>query len=412
MGYAPNVLLAPSESAVTGLFGLGWEVCLVATFVFTHVTIAAVTIYLHRCQAHRALMLHPVVAHLLRFWLWLTTGMVTAQWVAVHRKHHAHTEGADDPHSPQVQGIKRILWRGAEVYRQSAHDERVVAQYSHGCPNDWIERNLYSRFNSYGIVLMLAIDLALFGVLGLTTWAIQMLWIPFFAAGVINGVGHWAGYRNFQPADASRNIVPWGVLIGGEELHNNHHAYPSSARFSVKWWELDIGWLYIRILEAFSLARVKKLAPRSYVRPGQPRADLETVRAFASARLQVMSHYARNVLKSVYRQELKSSSGRAERDALRSVRKLLHLEPSLMDEQAREALACVLARNQTLKVAIQYRDALVALWNEKTATPESLLQSLQQWCREAEATGIEALAEFATALKGYALLPAPPAARA
>ncbi|MFL6712717.1 MAG: acyl-CoA desaturase, partial [Sulfurifustis sp.] len=228
---------------LTGVVSLPWWGYVLVALVFTHITIASVTIYLHRHQAHRALDLHPVVSHFFRFWLWLTTGMITKEWAAVHRKHHAKVETPDDPHSPQQWGIRKVLWDGTSLYRVASKDGEILAKYGHGTPDDWIERHLYSRRNTWGIASMLVINLVLFGPIGLTIWAVQMAWIPFFAAGVINGIGHYWGYRNYEVQDASRNIVPWGILIGGEELHNNHHAYPSSAQLSNKWWVFDIGWL-------------------------------------------------------------------------------------------------------------------------------------------------------------------------
>ena len=279
----------------SGIYDLPWWGYVVVTLILTHITIAGVTIFLHRHQAHRALELHPVVSHFFRFWLWLTTGMVTKEWAAVHRKHHAKCETADDPHSPQMQGIDKVLWEGAELYREETRKQETLDKYGHGTPNDWIERNLYSKYTRLGITLMLFINFALFGFLGITVWAIQMLWIPLFAAGVINGIGHYWGYRTFQTEDASRNIVPWGILIGGEELHNNHHAYGSSARLSNRWFEFDIGWLYIRIMEILGLAEVKRLAPRLRMATAKPACDAATLQAVINHRYDVMAKYANSV---------------------------------------------------------------------------------------------------------------------
>jgi len=225
--------------------------------LLTHITIACVTLYLHRSQAHRAVEFNPVVAHAMRFWLWLTTGMVTKQWVAIHRKHHRFTDEPDDPHSPVHYGIWRVLFKGAGLYHSASKDLAMVQQYGVGTPNDWIEQNLYSLHSRLGILLMLVIDCLFFGPWGLIVWAVQMLWIPFWAAGVVNGVGHWWGYRNGETKDASKNIIPWGVIIGGEELHNNHHLAPASAKLSVKPWEFDLGWFYIRTLTFLGLAKVR-----------------------------------------------------------------------------------------------------------------------------------------------------------
>src|SRR5690349_15162697 len=260
-----------------GLVSLPWWGYVIVTLALTHVTIAAVTIYLHRCQAHRGLDLHPAVSHFFRFWLWLTTGMITKEWIAIHRKHHAKVETADDPHSPQTRGINTVLLRGAELYREESHNLETLAKYGHGAPNDWIERHLYTPHTWKGVGLMLIIDLVLFGPIGATIWAVQMLWIPVTAAGIINGIGHYWGYRNFACADASTNIVPWGIIIGGEELHNNHHAYGTTAKLSSQWYEFDIGWLYIQTLVFFRLATVRKVAPQIRFDRSKAVADLATL---------------------------------------------------------------------------------------------------------------------------------------
>ena len=385
-----------------GLLGLGpWQVVL-ATLAMTHLTIVSVTLYLHRAQAHRALRLHPAVAHLFRLWLWLTTGMVTRQWVAVHRKHHAHCETARDPHSPQVLGIGAVLWRGAELYAAAAKNADDVYRYGHGAPDDWLERNLYSRFSWHGLGVMLVLDLLLFGVYGLTVWAVQMLWIPLWAAGVINGLGHWWGYRNYETADASRNISWLGVLIGGEELHNNHHAFASSAKFSTQWWDFDLGWGYIRLLQALGLARVKKLAPQPRILPSKERIDMDTLRAVFVSRLHVMSSYAREVLLPVLRQELRCGDG-ACRSRLRAARRLLVRNPRTMDDRSRGMLEAALERFAALRTAYQFRERLQAIWDRSATSHDKLLQALQEWCQQAEATGVEALEVFARRLKGYSL---------
>lgn len=288
---------------IYGVLNLSFWGYVIATIVLTQITIAAVTIYLHRYQTHRALTLHPVVSHFFRLWLWLTTGMVTAEWVAIHRKHHATTDVEGDPHSPKVLGIKKVFWQGAELYREASKDRGMIKKYSHGTPNDWVERNVYSRFSSKGILIMLLADLLLFGIPGLTIWAIQMMWIPLHAAGVVNGIGHYWGYRNFECPDAATNIFPWGFWIGGEELHNNHHTFASSAKFSVKWWEFDIGWMYIRLLSFLKLAKVKKLPPKLAMEEGKLHVDLETVKAVVSNRFQVMSYYYKHVVRPILKME-------------------------------------------------------------------------------------------------------------
>ena len=372
----------------------------VVALVFTHITIAGVTIYLHRCQAHRALDLHPAVSHFFRFWLWLTTGMVTREWVAVHRKHHAFVETPGDPHSPQVHGIRKVLFQGAELYRQSCKDPETIARYSHGTPDDWMERNVYLPHSGHGYFLMLLVNLALFGPLGLTIWAVQMAWIPIFAAGVINGLGHWAGYRKYQTPDTSTNIVPWGILIGGEELHNNHHAFASSARFSMRWWEFDIGWMYIQIMSAFGLARVKKVAPKPILDPSKLTPDMDTVSAVISNRFHLMAQYARTVLGSVYLDEMKRLDGEKS-TVLRRARALLTYEESVLSKESRVWLEKALAESDALNTVYRYRARLQDIWQERSASQESLLQALQAWCREAEASGIRALQDFARTLPRY-----------
>jgi stearoyl-CoA desaturase (delta-9 desaturase) len=387
-----------------GLLDLSLGGTIVAALLLTHVTIAGVTIYLHRCQSHRALELHPAVAHFFRFWLWLTTGMVTRQWVAIHRKHHARCETPEDPHSPRVYGIGKVVLEGAELYREAARDPELVARFGHGTPDDWIERNLYSRYPVLGITLMFFIDLLLFGVAGITVWAVQMIWIPFFAAGIINGVGHWWGYRNYETEDGSTNISPWGILIGGEELHNNHHAFASSAKLSSRPWEFDIGWLYIRVFETLGLARVKKIPPRPVLNPAKTGVDGDTLAAVIANRLQVMAQYARQVMGAVYREELAKAHG-AYRGMLRHAKRLLVREESLLNDEGRQRLQTVLQTSKSLETVYEFRRRLQAIWKQRSASQDSLLASRQEWCRQAEATGIRALQDFSHTLRSYTLQP-------
>jgi len=389
---------------INGILELPLWGVVIATLIMTHITIIAVTVFLHRHQAHRALELYPLISHFFRFWLWLTTGMVTKEWVAVHRKHHAACETIGDPHSPQILGIHRVLWQGAELYQQAFDNSEIVEKYGQNTPNDWIERSIYTPHHLLGIGLMLLIDLILFGLIGLTVWAVQMIWIPFFAAGVVNGIGHWWGYRNYECADASTNIVPWGILIGGEELHNNHHTFASSARLSVQWWELDIGWGYIRILQWMGLAKVKKVAPKPYILEDKVLIDLDTVTAVITYRFQIMSRYAQDVLGKVYQEELRNAQGSG-RQLLKQAKKLLSREESLLDSQDKYCLANVLANSQTLQTVYQYRLRLQTLWQNTTVNQDYLLQTLQEWCQQAEATGIQSLREFALALRGYSVNP-------
>ncbi|HXH03873.1 MAG TPA: fatty acid desaturase [Candidatus Competibacteraceae bacterium] len=389
---------------LNGLLDLPWWGLVLAALALTHVTIVTVTIYLHRAQAHRALDLHPAVSHFFRFWLWLTTGMVTKQWVAIHRKHHAKCETAADPHSPQVLGIGKVLWQGAELYRAEAKNVETLERYGHGTPDDWLERRLYSRYPNLGISLLLPIDLLLFGVAGITIWAVQLVWIPFWAAGVINGLGHYWGYRNYEPRDAATNICPWGILIGGEELHNNHHAFPSSAKLSCKWWEIDLGWGYIRLLGWLGLAQVKKVAPRPHRIPGKQVMDLDTVRAVVLNRLHIMADFARHVVRPVLKEEL-ARADVACRRFLKRERRLLVREDARLDAAARVRLHGVLDLSHSLRTVYEYRIRLQALWERTTASHDKLLAGLQEWCAQAEASGIQALREFARSLRGYSVQP-------
>ncbi len=383
-----------------GLLQLPWWGYIVAALALTQMTILSVTIYFHRCMAHRALDLHPVVSHFFRFWLWMTTGMVTKHWTAIHRKHHAKVETADDPHSPQVKGILTVLLQGAELYRKEKINQDTLERYGEGTPDDWVERHVYSAHSTWGIYSMLVLDFLLFGSIGLTIWAVQMAWIPFFAAGIINGVGHYVGYRNFECPDASRNIVPWALFIGGEELHNNHHTYGTSAKFSVKWWEVDVGWLVIRALQFLGLAKPKRIPPKAQLAPGKAFVDIDTVKAILTNRFQVLARYSRDVIFPVFREERNRASD-AGRSVLQRIKTLLVREPSLVDAASQQQLTNVLERYDALSVVYQFRMKLQNLWMKSTASQTELLEALQEWCRQAEATGIKALHEFVKHLKAY-----------
>ncbi len=390
----------------SGVFDLSfWELVAVA-LVLTHITIVGVTIYLHRCQAHRALELHPVIAHFFRFWMWLTTGMVTKEWAAIHRKHHAKVETAEDPHSPQIHGINKVLWTGVVMYVKESKIKETTERYGHGTPDDWMERNVYSSHAKLGVTLMALIDITLFGpVSGMLVWATQIAWIPFWAAGVINGVGHWFGYTNFKVADASRNIVPWGILIGGEELHNNHHAYGTSAKLSNRWYEFDIGWMYIRIMEMLGLAHVKKIAPTPKFVAAKASADMETLHAVIANRYDVMARYAKH-FKAAWREELaKLKEASAERSHFKAIKRALHKDASELADADRAKLKQVLDANAVLAKLYAMRQELTLLWERSTASSEQLLKDLQDWCARAEASGIRALEEFSLRLRSYALVP-------
>ena len=388
-----------------GLIQMPWWGYVVTTLVATHITIIAVTVYLHRHQAHRALDLHPAVSHFFRFWLWMSTGMTTKAWVAIHRKHHAKCETPDDPHSPIVLGIRKVFWQGTELYRAESKRTDTLDKYGHNTPNDWIERNLYSRHSAAGVVSMLIVDIILFGPIGITMWAVQMLWIPVTAAGVINGIGHYWGYRNYECADAARNILPWGILIGGEELHNNHHTFASSAKLSSKWWEFDIGWMYIRILAFFGLAHVKKVAPKPAYDPAKRVIDIETVKAVIANRFQIMARFARDVVHQVHREELQrlDPSDKTQWIRFKRARKFIVREPRLIAEPHRESLNAVLAHSGNLRTVYTMKEKLQQIWQQSAATQEQLRHALEEWCRQAEATGIQALRDFASKLPTYSL---------
>jgi stearoyl-CoA desaturase (delta-9 desaturase) len=390
---------------INGLLDLPWWGLILITLGLTHITIASVTIFLHRHQAHRALELHPVASHFFRFWLWLTTGMVTKEWVSIHRKHHAKCELPEDPHSPRIFGIRKVLWQGAELYRAEAANPETLDKFGYGTPDDALERWLYAKHPGWGIALCFFLDVLLFGVYGITVWAVQMAWIPFWAAGVINGLGHYWGYRNFETSDASTNLVPFGFLIGGEELHNNHHAYPSSARLSNRWWELDIGWVYIRAMELLGFAEVRRIAPKIRIRLEAQPIDLATVQAVVRNRFHILALYGRSVVLPVFRHEWKTLDP-AERYLLQGVRKLLVREDITLDEAAHRTLRQALSLNARLEIVYRFKEELKSLWTNSSTTYETRVQSLKDWCKRAEETHIQALQEFALLLRGYRLQPA------
>lgn len=380
-----------------GLLNLSWWQVLLVGLVLTHITIVSVTLYLHRHSAHRALDLHPAVRHFFRFWLWLTTGMTTKAWTAIHRKHHAKCEQAEDPHSPQIHGLRKVLWQGAELYRAEAKNEQTMARFGHGTPDDWIERHLYSRYSILGVSLLLILDVLLFGALGAALWAMQMAWIPFWAAGVVNGVGHFWGYRNFEAQDASTNLVPWGLVIGGEELHNNHHTYPTSAKFSVKPYEFDVGWLYIRLLGGLGLASPKKTPPRLSYGEVRPVADDQTLEALIAHRYEVMASYARQI-RAVFRQQTEAAGGARDK-ALLAARRWLHRDAEKVPAAAVPQLAQARAAYPVLDKMVVMREELRQMWLTTGRTREQLVADLQAWCARAEDSGIAALREFSLKLR-------------
>jgi stearoyl-CoA desaturase (delta-9 desaturase) len=389
----------------TGILDLSaWQV-VAAILLLTHITIIAVTVYLHRYSAHRSLELNPVIKHFFRFWLWLTTAMNTREWTAIHRKHHAKCETPDDPHSPVQKGLSTVLRRGAELYKEESKNEETLRIYGKNCPDDWIERNLYSRFPNLGIVLMLGIDLALFGVIGLTVWAVQMIWIPVWAAGVVNGLGHAIGYRNFECRDAATNLVPWGILIGGEELHNNHHTYPNSAKLSVRKWEFDMGWAWIKLFSLFGLAKVNRTAPIAHRVTAKHQLDMDSAMAILNNRFQIMAQYRKLVIKPLVQLELQRADASV-RHQFRRAKRLLSREPSLLQDDQQARIEVILKQSHSLRVIYEQRLALQQIWTRTSANGHEMLAAMKQWVQDAEASGIQSLREFAEHLRTYSLKPA------
>jgi len=384
-----------------GLLGLSFFGYVIALLLMTHITIVSVTVYLHRSQAHRSLELHSIISHFFRFWLWLTTGMKTKEWVAIHRKHHAKCETLEDPHSPQIKGIAKVFFEGAELYREEAKNTDTMERYGQGTPNDWIERHLYEPYNVLGVSIMCMMDLILFGIPGITIWALQMLWIPLFAAGVVNGIGHYWGYRNFECPDAARNLCPLGIFVGGEELHNNHHTFPTSAKLSVKRWEFDLGWVYIRAFQLLKLAKVKRLPPKLKETPGKLHIDLDTLAALITNRFHIMARYSKEVLLPVLREETEKANSTRTRSLLKRAKISLTCTEFLLNEERKQRLAEVIDRHHVLALVYQYRVRLQDIWGRTTATQRELLESLQEWCKQAEATGVTTLRRFAGSIAGF-----------
>ena len=388
---------------LSGVVDLPWWGYVVAALVLTHITIVAVTVFLHRHQAHHALDLQPAASHFFRLWLWLTTGMKTREWAAIHRKHHAKCETSGDPHSPQVLGVNRVLWGGVFLYVKESRNRETIERYGHGTPEDWLERNIYSRFVLFGLTLMGLADVILFGMVpGTLILLAQLVWIPFWAAGVINGIGHFWGYRNWSTPDASTNILPWGILIGGEELHNNHHAFVLSAKLSNKWYEFDIGWMYIRMLEALGLATVKRVAPIPRFAAPKPVVDLQTLQAVIANRYDVLAKYASS-LKRTYAEEVAKLRRLAPQDArlLQNLKRWLHRDETTLGEPERKEVEKALSKSRALRTAYSMRCELATLWGRSTDSRERLVRQLQDWCRRAETSGIGPLVEFSQRLRCY-----------
>jgi len=392
-------LHAALEWLAHGVWDLHWWQIALVTLALTHVTMISVTVFLHRHQAHRALDLHPIASHFFRFWLWMTTGQVTKEWASIHRKHHAKCEQADDPHSPHVHGIRTVLLQGYELYRAEAQNKETLARYGHGTPNDWMERNVYARYSWLGIGLMAVIDLTLFGAAGMAVWAVQMAWTPVMAAGIINGAAHYWGYRNFEAPDASTNISPWGILIAGEELHNNHHTYPTSAKLSVKPYELDIGWVYISMLSRLGLATVKKTPPKAAYGDIRPVADEKTLEALIANRYELMAAYAKDMRKAA-RDEFEAMRARsADADVIKAAKRWMHRDVEKVPPSKADELARARAASPLLDKMVTMREELRQMWLNTTVSREQLTADLQGWCQRAEESGIAALREFSMKLR-------------
>jgi stearoyl-CoA desaturase (delta-9 desaturase) len=400
MSFSLNAVLDFLSNGVTRL--TAWQVFFY-TMAVTHITIASVTIYLHRHQAHRALELHAIPSHFFRFWLWLTTGQVTKEWASIHRKHHAKCDTEEDPHSPVTRGIKKVFWEGAELYRAESKNQETMDKYGHGTPDDWIERNVYTRFSASGVVALLIINFVLFGVIGISVWAVQMAWIPITAAGIINGIGHYWGYRNYDCADAATNIIPLGLLIGGEELHNNHHTFATSAKLSSKWYEFDIGWGYIRALEMMGLAKVKKLAPEPKFAKDKLEADFDTLQSVIANRYDVMAKYAKS-MKHAWKEEIEHLKDKAQLESrfLKSSRKLMQREPGKLEAPQQQQLVELFQHSKALETMHNMRVELGVIWERSHFTRDQLLHKLQDWCNRAESSGIKSLQDFSLRLRSYA----------
>ena len=396
----PDSILLNSavEWLAHGALGAAWWQMLLFLLAMTHITMISVTVFLHRHQAHRALDLHPIASHFFRLWLWLTTGQVTKEWASIHRKHHAKCEQADDPHSPHIYGIKTVLLQGAELYRVESRNQETMARFGHGTPNDWLESNLYSRFSWQGVGLMMILDLALFGAGGLAIWAVQMAWTPIMAAGVINGAAHYWGYRNFEAPDASTNISPWGIIIAGEELHNNHHTYPTSAKLSVKPYEFDIGWMYISLMQMVGLATVKKTPPKLAMGSIRPVADEKTLEALIANRYEIMAGYAKDMRRA---RQVEFAAMKATVDAavLKAAKRWMHRDADQVPAAAMPNLVRARAAFPALDKMVVMREELRQMWLNTSLSREHLIADLQAWCRRAEESGVAALQEFSMRLR-------------
>jgi len=369
----------------------------VYTLITTHITIAAVTIFLHRNQAHKSVKLHPLISHFFRFWLWLTTGMATKEWVAIHRKHHAKCETEDDPHSPMFKGIWYMLFFGALPYHEETKNKETMKNYGQGTPDDWIENNVY-KHEVFGVVILLIGEVVCFGWRGILVWFVQMYWIPFWAAGVINGIGHYFGYRTFSIKDTSSNILPIGIVIGGEELHNNHHAFPRSAKLSFKKYEFDIGWMYIKILEFLRLAKVVEVSAPFESKDGK--LNISTAKGSSSAKMRLIKYYEDTVMNKIIESECDASVlDKFMSSQGCSFRKWWTRDKSILSQDAMHYLTDALQKSNNLKVVYELRDKLIEAWHGAGYSIQERISKLEAWCKDADAVGIACLDAFISYLR-------------
>lgn len=384
--------------AANGITQTGWGLKLLYLLVMTQLTVLTVTLYLHRSQTHRSVQFHPALAHAFRFWSWLTTSMVTKEWVAIHRKHHAHSETEQDPHSPRVFGIRKLLLGGAELYIEARSDDKLLEQYGRGTPDDWIERHMYAPHCNWGPTLLAVVNLTLFGVGGMAIWAMQMIWIPFWGAGVVNGIGHWRGYRNFETPDQSANLFPWAIWVGGEELHNNHHAFPSSAKFSVRRFEFDLGWLVIRLLELLKLASVRRVAFARNLNSSVQAANAP-LQAILAPRVKIMTDFFRDVTLPVVRDEARRTGVKA---PSRRLRRALADGGHWLGVDDREHLDAWVDTHPCLRIILQFRAQLASLMEQQNDI-DFRAEAFAEWVQEADRSGIDSLRLFSAALIGRRL---------
>lgn len=391
---------------VAGLADWTWWQMLIFFLVTYHLTVITVTVYLHRHMAHQSVDLNPVLRVFFRLWLYFGTGMDPREWTAVHRKHHAVCETEEDPHSPKVYGIKRVLIGGAELYGESIIDNKdgMLEKYTRGCPDNWFERNIFQNRHT-GIMILLGIEIILFGFPGMIIWAGQMMSIPVMAAGVINGIGHYWGYRNYESPDMSKNIVPWGIIVGGEELHSNHHTYPNSAKFSSKWWEFDLGWFYICLFSFLGLAKVHHAGrPATSHDKSKSTIDINTAMGAINDRFRIMADYANKVVNPLIKDAMKHADVET-KSLLKGAKRLLCQDPNMVtDEQEnKQKIEQILNVSDRLRTVYQLKLDLQKVWKQRVKSRDEIMSAFKAWMDEAENSGINVVKDFASYLKTYTL---------